>query len=290
MPDRVVIWKSVHIGLIEAKDKKQISEAALMVRINWHQSRMEKNMYWSGGIQRKYSKNNRISVAQEVPWSTKRSRLGMVFGLGSRIRKGRSAICTLSDDSKTRTGTVCMLVSCFWGLWIYLLVLRPCTRSNICSSRRRDSIFSSTLCCLVSGHFRELHSIWQRIISSNRTWNFESWSCSLYGWFNRCLASTASLRYLYATSSPRRRKPTDNLCVQLDTYLRLPDIDSQGRKAKTPKADVSSSLIVHIFRKLQVGYHGHEYLHKLWALATERSDMQWAPRPPRLIPVNKWDQ
>lgn len=45
MPDRVLIWKSVHIGLIEAKDRKQMSEAALMARINWHQSRTESDMY-----------------------------------------------------------------------------------------------------------------------------------------------------------------------------------------------------------------------------------------------------
>ena len=45
MLDRVLVRKSFHVGLIWAGDKKQICEDALMVRINWHQSRIEKDMY-----------------------------------------------------------------------------------------------------------------------------------------------------------------------------------------------------------------------------------------------------
>ena len=65
-------------------------------------------------MERKYSKNDRISVTQEVAWSNKCSWLGMLLDLGSRIRKGRSAICTFSDNMKRRRGTVGMSVHSGW--------------------------------------------------------------------------------------------------------------------------------------------------------------------------------
>lgn len=120
-------------------------------------------------MERKYSKNDRISVTQEVAWSNKFSWLAMLLDRGSRIRKGRSAICTFSDNMKRRRGTVGMSVHSGWERLMCILLLTLWTRSNICSSRRRDSIFSSTFCFLVIGHFIELYSNWHRMISSNKT-------------------------------------------------------------------------------------------------------------------------